>query len=350
MTPRLLRRLVTVTVTVLLLVGTALPAAADPARPTNFESRVTGVEPAVDGLSVEVIGGDAYVVVQVPAGSTLEVVGYEGEPYVRIGEDGTVERNEASPTRWLNDARYGELDVTVPPEASAAAPPRWEVVAGDGEYAWHDHRVHWMSPALPPQVDTGSREVQPVSSWELELAVDGEPVVVSGQLDWIPGPSAVVPGALAAMALAAGVALGWLAAGRGPRFALAGAIVAAVGGAAASVGLPAGADQDPILLILPAVTLLLAAVGTWAVRNRPGLAPRMVAAMAGFPLLVWAGLQVGALTRPIVPTLLPTAVDRVVVTIAAAVGIAALVGAARTLLTPPAIPVASDEPAAPTDR
>ncbi|MTV25181.1 hypothetical protein FTX61_07125 [Nitriliruptoraceae bacterium ZYF776] len=345
--PLTARRLTVLALTALLLAGTALPAAADPARPTNFRSVVTEVEPAVDGLTVEVLGGDAYVAVQAPAGTTLEVEGYEGEPYVRIGEDGTVERNEASPTRWLNDARYGALDVSVPPEASAAAPPRWEVVADGGEYAWHDHRVHWMSPELPPQIDTGRDEVQEVLAWELELALDGQPLVVRGELDWVPGPSAVVPGLLGLLAVALGLVLGWRAAGRGPLVAAVGAVVAGVGGVAASAGLPAGADQDPVLVILPAVTLLLAGVGAWAVRNRPGLAPRLVAALAGFPLGVWAVLQIGALTRPIVPTQLPTDLARVLVTVTLAVGIAALVGAARTLLTPAPAAGPTTAPAAP---
>ncbi len=135
----------------LVLAVGAAPAAADPAGPTNYTSSVTGVDPATDAIDVEVRGGDAFVVLTAAPGTTVEVAGYDGEPFLRIGPDGTVERNEASPARWLNEARYGARDTAVPPEASSDAPPRWEPVADGGTYAWHDHRVHWMSPALPRQ-------------------------------------------------------------------------------------------------------------------------------------------------------------------------------------------------------
>ena len=49
------------------------------------------------------------------------VEGYEGEPYVRIQPDGTVEINQDSPSFYLNQDRFGEAPV---PEAPTRRRPR----------------------------------------------------------------------------------------------------------------------------------------------------------------------------------------------------------------------------------
>ncbi|WP_052664916.1 hypothetical protein [Nitriliruptor alkaliphilus] len=309
-------------------------AAADPAGPTNYESRVSSIEPAVDGLEVEVLGGDAYVQVSVPPGSTATVAGYDPsgtELYLRFLPEGTVERNEASPTRWLNDERYG---AEVPPEASAEAPPRWEVVATGGTYAWHDHRVHWMSPEPPGQLDTGADEPQLVQTWTLQLTVDDQPVEVAGELHYLPSPSPVPPVAVLVLVLGAGVALALRRPTAVPLLALAGAVAAAVVGAASVTGLPPGADSEPALLILPGVALVLLLVAV-AIRGRPGIGPRLIGALAGLPLVVWGVLLIRSLVVPIVPTALPNGVARVLVAVVLGTGLASLVAAARLLTAPP---------------
>lgn len=330
------RRLLPLLVTAVLL-GLAAPASADPAGPTHYRSTVTEVSPVTDAVEVEVLGGDAYVAVRAAAGTTVEVAGYDDEPFLRILEDGTVERNEASPARWLNEARFGALDTSVPPEASAEAPPRWEEVATGGSYAWHDHRVHWMSPADPRQIDTSRDEVQPVQTWELELTVDGDPVVAAGELVWVPGGTPVLPIGLAVLVAAAGIAA-VLRGGVAARWvAVAGALPATVVGVAATVGWPAGADSDPALLILPGIAVLLAVV-SHAVRSRPGIGPDLLGAASGVPLLVWGVLWSRALVAPIVPTVLPDLAARVLVGVVLGVGVTAVVAAAAQVLRPASDP------------
>lgn len=312
-------------------------AAADPAGPTHYRSSVTAVTPEVDGLEVAVIGGDSYVQVTAPPGTRVEVEGYDDEPFLRIEPDGTVERNEASPSRWLNDARYGALDTEVPPEASAEAPPRWETIATDGTYAWHDHRVHWMSPTDPRQIDTGTDAEQPVQDWQLELTVDGEPVVVAGELVWLPGPSPVLPAGVALLVAAGGVAVALRRAAALRWVILTGALAAGVVGVAATVGWPAGADSEPALLILPGLSVLLVTVAQ-LVRRRPGIGPALLAAAAGIPLLVWAVLWGRALVTPIVPTTLPDVAARSLIAVVLGVGVSAVVAIGRELLTPRPLP------------
>lgn len=326
------------------LLLSALGAVADPAVPTHYRSTVTSIEDA-DGravdLDVEVLGGDAYLALAAPAGSEVEVPGYDGEPYIRVLPDGTVEVNERSPARWLNDARYGAVDVDVPSAADADAPPAWEVAARSGTYAWHDHRIHFMSPTLPSQVDPDLDEVQRVWEWEIPLEVDGDAVVVAGVLDWVPGTGVGLPVGALVIALAVAV----LIARRGDDAIdalLAGAaLLGVVLGVAMNVGLPAGADTMPVMLVLPAAAAVTVGLGRWLRRRGDGRGPWLTA-LAAVPSVVLSVLLIGALTRPIVPGLLPTGAVRTVVVLIAACAIGALVVlagrvvAATSLDAPPA--------------
>jgi hypothetical protein len=338
------RRTAVASLVTVAVLGAATPATADPAGPTNYDSRLTGLE-AEDGtpsgevpVRFEILGGDAFLAVSAAPGTEVEVPGYDGEPYVRIAADGTVEVNQRSPSRWLNDARYGAEDVEVPPEADAAAPPRWEVVATDGEYAWHDHRIHWMSPSLPRQVDPAAGTAQPVTAWTVPLRVDGQPLTLTGELRWLPGPSPAVPGSVALLAVAGAAALARLRPGWAPAAVAAGGLLALGTGLAGTTGLPAGADADPFLVVLPALALAVVGVGALLGRGGParGTGPagraRLVAAAGGLPLLVWVVLQAAALTRPIVPGALPAGLVRTAVAVAAVTGLAGLLVAGRTAL------------------
>jgi len=68
--------------TAILLVLMAGPALADPAVPTNYRSIVNVVDPQPTGVTVEVVGGDAFLSVAAAEGNTVEVPGYFGEPYL----------------------------------------------------------------------------------------------------------------------------------------------------------------------------------------------------------------------------------------------------------------------------
>ncbi len=144
----------------------------DRARSTSYRTEVVEERPAVDTASLEIIGGDQAVHLNVVTGSEVDVIGYEGEIYLRVDADGTVRRNERSPTRWLNEDRFA--DVEVPETARADATPEWTVVGAGGSFIWHDHRTHWMSADPPPGARSGDTVVEGV----IPLIVDGEPVDV----------------------------------------------------------------------------------------------------------------------------------------------------------------------------
>jgi hypothetical protein len=337
-------------VAVLLLLLPAQVASADPARPTHYRSSVTelvdGSGRPVAGVHAEVLGGDAYLVLSVTAARQVEVPGYEGEPYLRVDGDGRVEVNVRSPARWLNDARFGALDVEVPSTADAEAAPQWETVATAGRYAWHDHRIHFMSPTLPADIDPSAGVAQEVFAWEVPLVVDGAPARVEGTLVWVPGPPSALPIGLTILTLAAAVGLGV----RGTRER--GIAVVGIGLAALTVGVvttvsaPPGAEAEPALIVLPAVAVVAWLLG----RLRPGDAASRgwLADAAAIPLLGWGLWSVAVWWRPIAPVPLPMGVVRGLVAAALAVGFAGVVALARRALRATSLDRGDVGPSAPS--
>jgi hypothetical protein len=257
-----------------------------------------------------------------------------------------VEVNVRSPARWLNDARYGARDVQVPPQADAAAPPQWEVVARDGTYAWHDHRIHVMTPVLPAQVDPTAGTVQRVWDVAVPIEVDGQVAEVRIDLDWVPGPSPVVAGSFVLLLMVALVALFLERSAAAPPVVATVALAALVLGLATWLANPPGGDVEPAVVVLPALALALQAVGHGLARRRPGTASTsataggLVTRPAGVawpetgavvPLAVWGVLLAPALVRPIVPGPVPVWLVRGITAATLAVAMAVVV------LTSPAI-------------
>lgn len=305
---------------VALLAAIAVPADADPAGPTHFRSELTRVVGPSDGIEAAVFGGDSFLVLTVAPGREVVVPGYEeGELYLRYAPDGSVYVNTRGLTHYQNQDRYQQVDI--PPEASPEAPPRWELVANGGTYAWHDHRIHWMSPALPPQVDSGLDRPQEVMPWlPVPVVVDGQPVALEGTVTWLPGSSPLVPAVLALAAFGLVVAASWrrpvAAGGLAVAIAGGGALMLGVG---AWIGVPPGADAQPLFVVLPALALAAAAVGAVVARRRRGHGHALVA-LAGAPLVAWAITQSGALTRPLLPVAAPPALVRLAVALALGAG------------------------------
>jgi hypothetical protein len=170
----------------------------------NYRSLITAISPKVAGLDVQVLQFSDRLQLQNRTGRTVTIEGYEGEPYARVQANGTVEVNRHSPAYYLNESFYG--NVTVPSFATAAATPEWSVVDRTGQFEWHDHRIHWMSPVLPPQVkDKGKRTL--IFDWHVPIAVAGQHGTVAGQLFWTPESSSapvaaiVIGGAIVVLGL-----------------------------------------------------------------------------------------------------------------------------------------------------
>jgi hypothetical protein len=290
------------------------PAAADPPRPSDFRSTVTGVAPEADGVTAQVVGGDAFLELSVD-GPEVIVTGYSGEPYLRFKADGTVERNIRSTATYVNESR--NADVTPPAIADNEADPEWEKVAGGGTYAWHDHRIHWMGNEPPPNVEPGDV----VQDWTVDITVDDVPTTISGTLV-LEHPVNPLPWfLLGAAALALVVVLGR----RHPTaVARVAALVAAVGavvvGGAQYRAAPTGSGVNPLILVVPLVALGAAAAAI-ALRRRSISGALTLAACAG--VIGWAFLRLTVLWKPVLPTNLPYALDRGVTAVALGLALAA---------------------------
>lgn len=164
----------------------------------NYRSYITGVAPHAPGLSVQVLEFADRLQLTNRTGRTVIIYGYEGEPYARVGGDGTVEVNTRAPAYYLNQSFYAQ--VTVPPSASAHDTPRWSVLDRTGQFEWHDHRIHWMSPVPPAKVkDKGKRTK--IFDWQVPVRVGDEAGAVDGRLYWVPEEGAKTPfGAIVALA------------------------------------------------------------------------------------------------------------------------------------------------------
>ena len=174
------RRVAEVTLAVVVWVGLmAGPAWADPARPGDVRSEVVEVTPTTRGLHANIVGGDSFLRLRVDEGVEVVVIGYEDEPYLRVRADGTVEVNDRSPARWLNEDRFAATPL--PGTADAEARPAWRRIGGGGEVSWHDHRTHWMAPSRPDP---------PRRTWVVPLLVDGRGVHIEGHYAYIPPPVA----------------------------------------------------------------------------------------------------------------------------------------------------------------
>jgi hypothetical protein len=157
-------------------------AVADGATGKYFSSELRGLKPAVDGLGVEVLDGDDAIRFRNVTGRSFVIPGYDDEPYLRFRANGVVEENVRSPTKYVNVDRYALAPI--PSVADSDAPPRWKPVSRNGEYDWHDHRIHWMSRETPPQVKDRGRRTK-VMDWAIPIAfVDGDRARAVGTLFW----------------------------------------------------------------------------------------------------------------------------------------------------------------------
>ncbi len=164
---------------------------------------------------MQVLQSDDQLQLRNDSGREIVVEGYDGEPYLRFDADGGVFRNANSPATYLNEERYGGVDV--PKTASRTAEPRWVQVSRGRAYEWHDHRIHWMSTIDPPKV----REAKDRPFHRLRLDVPGEAgteaLAIRGSLDYRPPPASsfnpILIAPLVALVLAGDVLVGASAAG-----------------------------------------------------------------------------------------------------------------------------------------
>lgn len=216
MRPRRLLTLCAVLALASLGCGPAADAATQPATPIesgspiedqgsnyNYRSYITSITPKAPGLSLEVLEFADRMLLRNHTGKTVTIYGYDGEPYARVQPNGTTEENVRSPAVYLNTSFYA--DVKVPSSASASFAPKWVVIDRTGQFEWHDHRIHYMSPVTPSVVKDKSKRTL-VFDWEVPISVGDQKGAIHGALYWVPEgsktPTAAIIAFVAILALA----------------------------------------------------------------------------------------------------------------------------------------------------
>ena len=160
----------------------------------NYLSQVRVITPSSAGLSVRVLDRDDRLEARLRPGTSQTVVieGYNGEPYVRLRPGGEVEVNRRSPALYLNEDRFGQVEL--PAIADEKAQPQWRRENGSGRFEWHDHRMHWMGKGRPAKVRDPERKTV-VFDWAVPLTANGQAGQIAGRLDWVPVPDDGPPAA-----------------------------------------------------------------------------------------------------------------------------------------------------------
>jgi hypothetical protein len=305
-------------------------ALADAAGPTDYLTEITAVSPSsvLDAVELDIVGGDAFVRIRVEPGHEVVVRGYlpDEEPYLRIDAEGRVERNVRSYATYYNENRFGTDEIPEVVDTSAA--PEWEQIADGGEYAWHDHRAHWMSEEPLVGLDPGDS----LPEEAIPIVVDGVEATVSVVTTLQPAPSRLpaVAGALLGVALGlAGLVLGRATATLVAALLSAAALVV---GAAQFLSLPPSTGPSVSWWLLPAVALACS-IGVIAVYRRSIWVESGLLAIAGVQLAVWGFARRDHVTSAYIPTSLAPDLDRFV-SMAVLVGAAFVVAAAVRALVP----------------
>ena len=153
-----------------------------------YRSTITSISPQVPGLMVAITQSGETVTLTNHTSTTVMVLGYDGEDYLRVTPTG-VDENTNSLSAFLN----GSLVIQGLPQQlgqnSRNAPPAWKHVADTPSFSWHDHRVHWMAQQRPPTVDKDPGNPHHVFDWTMAMVVDNRPVTVTGSLDWTGAPA-----------------------------------------------------------------------------------------------------------------------------------------------------------------
>jgi hypothetical protein len=179
----------------LLLAVAGVVVAAQPASahglggltPTNYKSRLTGIEPPVPGVTVRVTDLGNRIELDNRSAHDVIVLGYEGEPYLRVGPRGVFE-NVHSPAVYLN--KTTTLPTTpLPKTADPKATPEWAAVKSGHVARWHDHRAHYMGTSDPPIVNRNRSVSHVIDHWTIPMRDGGRTIAATGTITWEPPPS-----------------------------------------------------------------------------------------------------------------------------------------------------------------
>ena len=343
----------------LTLVGLAASLAAPPAagahtlagvEATNYRSQIIAVSPPDADLTVRLLDLGRRIEVTNRGSTDVIVLGYEDEPYLRVGPRGVFE-NTRSPSLYQNRPTVDGTEPAVPRQADADADPRWKRTGGGDTVRWRDHRTRWEG-ADPPAVRSArDRTHVVVPAWTVQLERGDRTVAVTGRIVYQAPPALtpwlVLAGVLLAVTAGAGAIRRW-----GPALSAALAVLVAVDVVQSFASGGLSGDRIPVLAakvllggIFSTVAWIVGALSIGPLqRSREGAL--VGAGVAGLFIALFSGLSdLGTLVNSQVPSTLPAGVARAGVSVALGMGLGLLAAVFVVIRTNPDVSLVTAPPA-----
>jgi len=275
---------------------------------SDYRIEVTGYDGNAGGFTMRPVElGNRMELVRTTA-DEVQILGYEGEPYIRLDKTGVFE-NVNSPAHYVNLDRFSRTPV--PASASAKATPNWVKISDGNSVRWHDHRTHWMdtTPRQDVRDNPGvERVIFPAN--RVDLLVNGKPAAAIVRVTWLPPPSRLIWLAITtigACALLAALVLVPTLRHFIPAIALVGAVACLI-----------GSGHSTFRIAVSALAIVLAAAG-WALKNR------WLPVISSLLVVVLAVTHFEVFEHQLLAGWAPAVVQRVAIMLALACG-AAVVG------------------------
>ncbi len=146
-----------------------------------IRSVVEDVEPSIDGVRFTPLRGPASLMRVVNrSGEDVEILGLDGEPFLRVGPRG-VFGNVHAPAWFQSGNPDGQGDPRVRPGLA----PRWRLVARRPEWAYYEHRLHPGGLRVPAAARQARRPT-PLRDFAIPFRHGGRPARVTGRVEFRP--------------------------------------------------------------------------------------------------------------------------------------------------------------------
>ena len=172
----------------LVTLGISVPAGAHTTSgppASNYHTVVRGLVPAHAGVHATAGPDGEQIEVRVGGDTSVVVLGYQEEPYLRIDRRGVFE-NTHSPAVALNRTRIPSGPTTRPSGHGV----HWVRVSSSPVARWHDHRAHWMGGVTPTVVQRAPHATHVIEQWRIPVRIDGQREAIAGRIVWQPPPDA----------------------------------------------------------------------------------------------------------------------------------------------------------------
>ena len=190
------------------VVATTPPAdahAVTGVQATNYKSEIVGVTDPAGQLDVRLLDLGRRIELVNRGPTDIVVVGYAGEPWLRVGPRGVFE-NTYSNSAYLERQRPGRPTGPPPDPTKASGPPHWRRTGDGTMLVWSDRRTRFEGPTPDQVLRARGQGHLVVPRWTVELRRGDTALAIAGRISYVPPPNPL-PWALFAIALFAATVL-----------------------------------------------------------------------------------------------------------------------------------------------